>query len=359
MLTPPHRERVQMSQPSALIIGGSSMLTPIGAGVEMVKSSIDAGMNNFQLYNIFDEENNDIKMSLVPTMAINQGASSVDGEFTSRQMRMMNLAQAALADLSPQLPDQAIPLFLSGPQPYVNVPGIDGAFMHSLVDSSGLNIDKQTSRYVSMGRAGAIDVIETAFKYMSFAENHFAIVGGVDSFCDYRTIQYLYERYRVFRPGAYDGFIPGEAAAFVLLVSPNAPKEIVSTLTHYVYRPVSAFEKGHLLGNEPYRGDALSDVFDGVLKSVPHKVSHVYSSENGEMHYAKELSVAMIRNHQKINKERQTHRPAEFVGDVGSALGIISLALSNTQNYQNEHAVIYCSSDSGQRAGLCVSSRTS
>ncbi|MFT5085271.1 MAG: 3-oxoacyl-[acyl-carrier-protein] synthase-1, partial [Lentisphaeria bacterium] len=326
-------------------------------GIDMVQASMDAGVNRYELVNIFDEENNDLQMSLIPTIALNQsqGKASIKGDFSPRQERMLKIANHALSQITPLLPEQAIPLFLAGPESFVNIPGVEGGFIKSLAAMSGANIDIASSRFVNLGRAGAMDAIEIAFKYMSFSGNHFAIVGGVDSYYDYRVMQFLYDRYRVNRKGAYDGTIPGEAAAFLLLVSPDAPEELRQGL-HYITRPVLQFEEGNLLGKGEYRGDALALSFEGALQSAVSPVSKIYSSHNGEMHYAKELTIAILRNHDKIEKDHTVHIPGEFVGDVGAAVGILAIALANTQSHEKTNTLVYCSSDSGGRAALCMGS---
>ncbi|MFT5083972.1 MAG: hypothetical protein ACI9Y1_002024, partial [Lentisphaeria bacterium] len=61
-----------MGNLSHLFVAGTGALTPIGTGIDMVQASMDAGVNRYELVNIFDEENNDLQMSLIPTIALNQ-----------------------------------------------------------------------------------------------------------------------------------------------------------------------------------------------------------------------------------------------------------------------------------------------
>ncbi len=211
-----------------------------------------------------------------------------------------------------------------------------------------------SSRFVNQGRAGALTVLEMAFEYLSFDGNHFVVVGGVDSFHDFQVMQYFYDRYRVLRPGAFEGIIPGEGAGFLLLVSPNAPEDIRQNLSRRVSRPATSFEQGHLMGEGTYTAEALSQSFDGVLNSLRTPIEFIYSSENGEMHYAKELSIALMRNQDRLGAGVQVQRPAEFLGDTGAAHGAIALALTSKQLSASKSAVVYCSSDSGTRAAVLV-----
>lgn len=338
-----------------LLIGASGMISPIGTGLDMVAASMAAGLNQYELVDIFEEEI-DIKMSLVPTVAINQshGDEAVHGDLTSRQERMLYLANHAITQLAPSLPKSPVPIFLAGPEDYVGLPLVSAELLQNLAIQSNINVDLAASRFVNTGRAGAMDVIELAFKYLAFDDCHVAIVGGVDTFYDYRTIQYLYERYRVYRPGAFDGLIPGEGAGFLLLVSPDAPDELKQNISGYLTRPSMGFEPGHLMGKEDYTAETLAQVFSGALQSAPSTVTQVYSSANSEVHYTKELTVALMRNFGVIDRDCVVHQLTDFLGDLGAAYGLIAVALANRQLEQNSTSIVYCSSDSGPRAALCV-----
>lgn len=162
-------------------------------------------------------------------------------------------------------------------------------------------------------------------------------------------MQYLNERYRLLKPDAFDGFVPGEGAGFLLLVSPGAEEHVKQGLTSCIGRPGLSFEDGHLMGGAAYSGEALSSAFLTSLNGISSKVGKVYSCENGEMHYSKELSVALIRQRESMAKACEIIRPAKYFGDFGAAFGVASLNVG-----VDENILAYCSSDSGQHSSVII-----
>ena len=121
------------------------------------------------------------------------------------------------------------------------------------------------------------------------------------------------------------------------------------------------FEEGHLGSEKPYKGDGLAAAVEKLLQeSGPDEpVQEVYSSMNGENHWAKEWAVAYLRNQAAFNTEHGIHHPADCFGDTGAACGSLLTglaALGNMQGYRKSPSLVYCSSDGGERAAVIVSS---
>lgn len=339
-----------------VFLADSSMITPIGAGVEMVNASVQAGINRYQQSNIVGNDGELLNMALVPREAWKDAINKkqLQGELTPRQRRMLRLATLALKDLAAKLPEQAVPLFLAGPESDLSSSGIDGGFIQNLAQQSEVEIDLQNSRFVSIGRAGTFNMIEMAFRYFEASNNHYAIVGGVDSYYDVQTMISLDNAKRLLTGGAFDGFVPGEGAGFLLLISPNAPQEILQNAIASLHSPGVAREEGHILGDGLFRGDGLAAAFTNAISASSKSVSQVYSSENGEMHYTKELNTALIRNQSGLSDSYEVTRPAEYFGDLGAAFGAVAIGLASVNLTQVNSSLVYGSSDSGHRAALCM-----
>ena len=120
------------------------------------------------------------------------------------------------------------------------------------------------------------------------------------------------------------------------------------------------FESGHLHSNEPYRGDglaaALSRLFARDVLDAP--VAAVWSSMNGENHWAKEWGVGYVRNRGAFQTSHRMHHPADCFGDTGAACGPLMLGLASISirdGYGATPAIVYGSSDTGSRAAVIVS----
>ncbi|SMF27158.1 3-oxoacyl-[acyl-carrier-protein] synthase-1 [Alteromonadaceae bacterium Bs31] len=119
----------------------------------------------------------------------------------------------------------------------------------------------------------------------------------------------------------------------------------------YISMPGVNREPGHLYSEEPYLGEALSHTFKEVLNRRRALARRIYSSQNGELYFAKEHVVAMIRSSQYFNELTEHIRPIEFFGDVGAALASILVVLAA---FHKETSLIYCASDMGLRGAVCV-----
>lgn len=350
-----------MSAKETLLVAAAGMITPVGVGLAMTNASVRARICAYEktdiidLDHIDDNDDNPIRMALVPTPAIENAIDpkKTDGSLSEKQVRMLGLATAALSEIAPKMPSEPVPLFLAGPEPYGFAPSLDHTFLNNLSLQSGIAFDIPSSRLLNTGRAGAIDVIETAFKFLQASDAPYALVGGVDTFFDVYTMFYLKKANRLLRFDSFDGFIPGEGAAFLLLASPHASQVNTNVC---LYRPGMAYEEGNILSDgAEYRADALSSAFAQSIAANPNKINCIYSSENGEFHYAKELSVAIARSHRFLTDSYTTLRPAEYFGDLGAAFGFVALGMASTNVNADESSLVYCSSDSGLRAALCVS----
>jgi len=343
---------------TVLYLNGISMLTPLGADLKMVKTTIDAGISSYQLCAIFGHEDDELtRFSPVPDDALNVNIPSVLPGMSPPQIRLLRLAVFALADLAPQLPSTPLPLFLAGPQLYYPHSGLNHAFMEQLANSAGISLDISNSRCINTGRAGAINAIDIAFKYFDATQAHHVLIGGIDSFYDPRTLHILQKNRRLSGDNSFDGFVPGEGACFLLLTSPYAPEAIRNKSSLRLHEPTTVHEPGHLLSDAPYTAETLAGAFRQAMATTEMPINTIYSSENGEMHYTRELSVATLRQQHRMSPQYKIHRPAEYFGDLGAAFAPIAIGLASaTINTQPDMAtVVYASSDNGPRAALCLS----
>jgi 3-oxoacyl-[acyl-carrier-protein] synthase-1 len=185
------------------------------------------------------------------------------------------------------------------------------------------------------------------------------IAGGVDTYRDEFILQALDAEGRVRSETSTDGFIPGEGAAFVLLASPRAAATYGLAPIARFSRAALGFEPGHLYSEEPYRGTGLAATLAQLrtVGTTEGPLEEVYSSMNGESHWAKEWGVSYTRNHSAFSPAHGVHHPAECCGDTGAACGPLMLglaALGIRGGYRRSPAVVYASSDRGQRAAVVV-----
>lgn len=351
-----------MTDKPKVYIAGIGMITPVGANTEMTAAAVRAGVSAFESTDFYLDDENYVRMARVPREVLTSSLSmdALPEELGNRQIRLLQLATRALSQLHPLLPrNQKPPLFLAGPEQLIEGDRpIDSEFLKLLMQQSGVALDLAASRVVSTGRAGGLAAVDLAFRYLAVSDQPFAIVGGVDTFYDGRMLQLLLADERLLVGGNMDGFIPGEAAAFLLLTRNRTSLFRNSDQAVCLCEPGQASEPGHRFSQEPYRGDGLAQALAAALDNArTGKIKSLFSSMNGENFFAKEHGVAIVRNRPLLEEDIKVEHPADCFGDVGAAFapvaaGILAVYLANRK--LASPCVICCSSDKAPRAAMVM-----
>ena len=190
-------------------------------------------------------------------------------------------------------------------------------------------------------------------------QQQFAIAGGVDTYRDLFVLGSLDLEKRVKSASNLDGFIPGEGAGFLLLASASAAEDASAVPLCRLSPMTLGFEEGHLYSDQTYLGEGLAEaVRQAAEANGSEAIKEVYSSMNGENHWAKEWGVSLLRNRRAFDPDYGFHHPADCYGDTGAAAGPLMVglaALGIQRGYRETPALVYCSSDRGHRAALRVS----
>lgn len=333
-----------------IYLAGISVLSPLGADLEMVSLAMDAGISAYRSVQL-PASDLSFQLALIPEEAFKPQLPTRFPGVSAPQIRLVQLAAAALNDLRPKLPKQALPLFLAGPEPYYQQIGFNGLLIKHLESLSRVPLERGSSRYFALGRAGGIEAVLMAFRYFEATGAQYCLIGGADTFYDPRTLGILEKRKRL-ADHSPDGFVPGEGASFALLASPNAPEAVKENSLARLHLPGLARERGHLFNGEPSSFEALAQAVKQALPATEEKVANIYSSQNGELHYVRELSIATIRHRRHLDTRYSVHRPAEFMGDLGAAFVPLALGIASRSRGLS---LVCASSDSGPRAAICVS----
>lgn len=334
------------------------MITPVGGDTSMTLLAIKAGVSQVQESPFFNKDFLPIKMASVPDEALEPLAPAILESYptlVAREKRMLSLCKSAFSDeMRSTIGEEPIGLLLAGPEDLFpgRVDGIGNQFLPSLVQLLGINIDENISRKFCMGRSSVIHAIDFAFQYMQATGKARVLVGAVDTYRDYALLGALDAQNRLLASGVMDGFAPGEAAVFLLLTNEDGPS-VTGKRRVQLYRPGFSEEKGHIYSADPYLGEGLHHA---IRKAITHRnangIQSLYSSMTGEGFWAKELGVAMTRNHASFDENVAIEHPADCIGDVGAAtsaiaLGMLSIAALGTH-------IVYGSSDGPWRSAICV-----
>jgi len=347
-----------MSDQPRLYIAGIGMITPVGFDAPSTAAAVKAGISAYAESDFYDDEFNKIKLATVPEAILDDCLNEelLRGELDSRQARMLQLSKSAIEEIKPKMPKNGkIPLILSVPEQDENTDcKLEKTFIENLVLQSDINIDLNASRIVSNGRSGGLVAIKLAFRVLESTGVQFVLVGGIDTFFDKNKLDILASSGRLLTNEAVDGFVPGEAAAFILLTT-NSSHMGMQNLPS-LFEPGLGEEEGHIYSETNYTGDGLSDaVRTAISLACVSGIKKIYTSMNGEHFWAKEYGVAVSRNRQAFDEDVKHEHPAEFYGDAGAATGVILVGLAvvdmRLYNYRAP-CLICCSSDRVFRSAI-------
>lgn len=329
----------------------SALLTSLGNTPQTVACAVEAKINRFQEIDYMGLDGEPVIMAKIPDGALPLLPPQISRKYRTqpRKFRLLSLATGALQSLAIEHADsEQLALFLSGPDSIIAEGQLDHEFIESLGISCGMEFHK-CSRTNNLGRAGIMDVMDLAQRYMAATNTRHAIIGAVDTYHDLTALQYLNSQNRLL-PASADGCIPGEGAAFFLVAAHTATQGHPAQNTLSIDRS----DLHHLDNSE----ETLAVVLGKTSLNSPLPVRTLYTCINGEARFANQLAIAISRHRQTFTEDYEIIRVAECLGDLGAASGGVMLALAHQRTInskENQNMLACCISDNGTGAAMRLS----
>ncbi len=349
-----------MTSPHKTYIAGIGMITSIGANAAMTFASVNAGISGYSISEYSNMQGYPITLASVPDEVFSTTNIETDtGNYYCKLYdRIIKMAIISIKEaLSNHQLTHTIPLILTLPEDKDSNNYIPKELLiKNLIDKKNLPLQKDKIHCVTVGRSGGIQALEVAQHLLSDNNIEYVLVGGSDSYHSLARLYDLDDDERLLAPNRKDGFAPGEGAGFLLLTSNrkkaiNYKSNIIALLP-----PGSSKENGHLYSTKTYKGDGLDKAFKlALLGCKESSVNSIFSSMNGENHWAKEYGVATMRNKKILADNFVTEHPADCYGDLGVASGSVLVAMSVLSLFKKQNDVsqlVYSSSDSEWRSAI-------
>lgn len=350
-----------MSTQEQVVILGIGMTTAVGVSAAETAASVRASTMSLTETDYRDKRFDRVVLGEVPDDALPPLADTLvrEAAITAREARLLRLASESIRECVVPLRNRRLPLglCLSLPELETTIPLDGNQMLRRLAVQSGGIINPQGSDASHRGRAGGVLAIGQAVLTIEQGIASYMVAGGVDSHRDAYVLGTLDLEKRLKSSANYDGFIPGEGAAFLLLANERAASADGVNPIARISKATAGFEEGHLYSSTPYRGDGLASTIAQLAPFVIAPVTEVFSSMNGESHWAKEWGVTQIRNRALFDANHRIHHPADCCGDTGAACGPLMAglaALGIRDSYRRAPALVYGSSDRGARAAVLV-----
>lgn len=342
---------------------GVGLVTALGLSAGETARSARAGLSGARETPYMDLRDEPVLMAWVPDEVMPPLSDEVQEQpsFGDRQGRMIALAGLALQESLESIPvADALSIFLAVP----DAPeGEENPAPMELFDQIGhqakLKIDRTRSMLFAHDRAGGMTSLQQALERLANEPQALVVVGGVDSFFDPGLLLDLDEAGRLLTAASYDGFRPGEAAAFLVLGAPGMAQKLRIRQRGQIAAVGLGIEPGHRGSEKPYRGDGLAAAFAQLFANAgtTDLVQSVYAGLNGEHFGAKEWGVALTRQRDRLASDFRLEHPLDGLGDVGAATGAVLLALATTAmelGHRRSPCLVWCSSDREQRGAALL-----
>lgn len=249
------------------------------------------------------------------------------------QKRMVHLAAGAVVDALAAAPeaeaDLALVLCLAE-QDRPGRPITDpAAFLRDLAAIVGLPARART-QVIAHGRPSGFVALDRARRLLAEGAAGHVLILGVDSYLTVPAVAHYIAAERLLGPGNANGFIPGEAAAAVL-VGPAGRLRLtglgLAREEAYIYNGLD--EDGlHL----PLRGDGMTAAYAEALDAANVDLAHVeyrIGDLIGEQYFFKQAALASLRLERGRSAFQDLWSPGENLGNVGAAVvpAMIGMAL--------------------------------
>ncbi len=345
------------------MIRGVGMMTSVGVGAGQTCSSVRSGVARLAESPIAQARLHPLVMGLLPEPELPPLAAAVakHTRLTTRQMRMLRLGGAALAEAVADAGDLSrVPAFVGVPAVrHGERESVGANFVELLALQAGLRLAVGTSRVFPLGRAAGLMAIDAALRSIARGEHERVIAGGVDTYLDLVVLAGLESEGRLRVEGNADGFIPGEGAGFLLL-SAAATGVSAKGARGRILASACGVEDGHRYSEAPLRGDGLAATIRTAVEEAGTKsgaLRTVLAGFNGESLEAKEWGTAFARAQSYFADDCVIEHPVDCFGDPGAALGpvLTGIAAMGLQDGAwRGDVLVWCASDLEQRAALIL-----
>jgi 3-oxoacyl-[acyl-carrier-protein] synthase-1 len=333
-----------------LQIGASGLVTSVGLGTAETTAAIRAGLSNAQLTRFIDWGGEWIAAHVVPVEAPNP---------RTKLLRMVVTAiDECLTGAEPGPKTETV-LILCLPE--ASRPSSGDELTESALEEIANALDARFSMHssaVTAGRVGGFVGLHRARALLYEGKADAVLVVGVDSLINWPALSHFEDRYRLLTSRNSNGFLPGEAAAAVMVTRPKPGAALRCEGLGF------ASESATIDSDLPLRADGLVEAIRAAARDAecaPDDFELRISALSGEHYFFKEAGLAASRLIRGKTSAADLWHPADCVGEVGAAAGPLAIAIAATscvKGYASASRILcHLSNDGTERSAAFFSYR--
>jgi 3-oxoacyl-[acyl-carrier-protein] synthase-1 len=334
-------------QPVAIMNAG--LVTSVGLSAPATCAAIRANLTNHTETRFSDSNGEWIPGAQVPLELPWRGREKL--------VRMLQLAVEECLEPFPDLLRSKLVVLLcvADKDRHGRLEGVDD-MLAEVTRRVPIKVHGDYSAVIPYGRVGVAFALARARALMYESAVNHVLVAAADSLLLAATLKGLDKEGRLLSITNSNGLIPGEAAG-ALLLSKHPERGPQLTFIGLGFSE----ESTTLASDGPLRADGLTMAINSGLADAGcemHDLDFRITDNSGEHYYFKEAALALTRTMRERKAEFDIWHPADCVGETGSAIGVIALAVALAacrKSYSAGPAVLFhCGSDAGQRAAVIL-----
>ncbi|BCH25436.1 beta-ketoacyl synthase N-terminal-like domain-containing protein [Mesorhizobium sp. L-8-3] len=344
-----------MASGSTVVVIGVGARTPLGFSVAASAAAVRAGISAIQDHPYMVD-----RFGALMRIAPDPG---IDGSVLGPERAVQIAVAPALDALAPMLgvgPTAPVSLIVSTGEPR---PGQEGEFSASVYAQLRTRLSNdlvlEGGGVNAGGHAGGLLAIHHACKLLKEGKAKFCLAGGIDTYLEPETLEWLDENGQLHSEGNVYGFCPGEAAGFCLMTRLETARNLGITPLLQVVGTSLAKEEHRIKTRTVCLGEGLSAAFQLLFENAPpDSVDRIICDMNGERYRGNEYGFAVLRNPGRFKDAADFETPADCWGDVGAASGPLYVGLvteAEARGYRKGPlTLIWASSENGARAAALL-----
>jgi len=214
---------------------------------------------------------------------------------------------------------------------------------------------------VPRGHVAGLMAWEEACRQIQGGQTQFCLAGGVDSYLEGETLEWLDREGQLMSALNRSGFPPGEGAGFCLLASTAAARRLNLDVLAWVVAVATATEENRIKTESICVGKGLTAAIRRAAEALrlpEEKIDFTYCDMNGERYRSEEYAFALLRTQAAFVNAIDRLTPTSCWGDVGAASGPLFAALaiaSGLRGYaKGPRAMLWAGSEGGQRGAAIL-----
>jgi 3-oxoacyl-[acyl-carrier-protein] synthase-1 len=342
---------------NSVCIVGTGAVTSIGLNAPATAAAARAGIANFNEHPyMIDREGDPYVLAMVPSLET--GTMGAD--------RYVQLALPAMQETLRPLTGFDKSVFQVEVQ--IGLPEDRPGFPRDLQLKLSDEVKKLSAEtyaisdiaFIVKGHSAGLVALETGSRKILDRTCEFCLVGGVDSYLDPDTLDWIEDNEQLHVPANAWGFIPGEAASFCLICSPDTAKKYRLAVRAQLLAVSTAIEENRIKTETVCLGKGLTLAVKNCLHELPgdFRIDYTICDQNGEAYRADEFGFMLARLSERFVDPSDYMAPADCWGDVGAASGplfINSVIAAAEKGYaKGSHTLLWASSEGGERSAAIV-----